>query len=395
MSQEEIAEQAAAAKEHSFRQWLGGIDPEVTSDSRAETINGLLKFLANNDVRCVSDLDDMVYPRDFEGTVKGGKVALLYKVMKEVNKHKLQQAQQQFAADPGGRSLDMQMLDMQTIVAAGSSQAIAQLRAVQTVSHVKVNVTERLLATNLEDLGDDLLPAGTLTDWLATEAQKERTRGVLTPFIALSVKKWVPQWVPLIAAELRQEDAQNDMSDPQLRATQQLAQQMGAPVKKRRWLTHMQWLCGFRLAAQSYNACGMWKYTSILAHEQNCMQIAVEAELDNNRQFWLAVIYDEMVRQKWHDLAYSNRSNFDVNIASTTIDEKVLASAQKEFDAARRPQVAGKGGGKHDTLETKSVCFTCGEAGHRRRDCPLGNAGKDAGGKGKDGGGKGKKRKFH
>ena len=70
------------AKETSFRQWIGGIDPAVNTDSRAETIDGLIKFLAEIDIQCPSDLDDMEYPKDFTGTVKGGKVALLYKILK-------------------------------------------------------------------------------------------------------------------------------------------------------------------------------------------------------------------------------------------------------------------------------------------------------------------------
>ena len=346
----------------------------VSSDSHLHEL--LFKFLAENDVMCPSDLDDMEYPKDFTGTIKGGKVALLYKVLKEVNKEKLAKAQQHLATD---LLPSESLLAMQSCIAAGSTQAINQLRTANTASHVKVNVTERLAATTLSDLSEDLLPAGTLTDWLATEAQKERTKGVITPFIAASIKKWMPHWVPNVAAELKQEEALNDMSDAQLRATQQLAQQLGAaPPKKKKWITHMQWLCGFRMAAQSYNASGMWNFTSILAHEQICMQIAAEAELDN-RQFWLAVIYDEMVREKWHDIAYSNRSDFDVNVASTKLDEKVLASAQKEYDATKRPQTLSRHSNRQ---EAKNSCYLCGETGHMARDCPTGKGGKAAGGKG-------------
>ena len=53
------AQTAMSAKETSFRQWIGSIDPAVNTDSRAEAIDGLIKFLADNDIQCPSDLDDM------------------------------------------------------------------------------------------------------------------------------------------------------------------------------------------------------------------------------------------------------------------------------------------------------------------------------------------------
>ena len=390
IEQEARLEIMKAAKKESFRQWLGKIDPEVTIESRLDTINGLLEFLEDNDVRGPSDLDGMTFPTDFEGRLRGGKVGLMVKVMIEVNKTSVTEVAHQLA--PG---LDQQgaLVAIQAAVTAGSSQAIAAMNGMvrAQTSQVHVNMAERLSATTLEGIGQDFLPAGTLTDWLATEAQKERSKGILHPFIAADIRKWVQQWVPHVATELREQEALEDKSNPQLHATQLLAQSLGAPVKPKKYLSFINWLCGFRHAAHSYNASGMWHFTAILAHEQNCMQIAVEAEHDNRRT-WLAVIYDHMARRKWHELAYANRSDFDVNIASLAIDDRVLKLAEKEWDAVNRTPAPGprapappllRDAGKLAKAGGKGACFTCGEFGHIASHCPQGDGGKGHDGKGK------------
>ncbi len=83
----------------------------------------------------------------------------------------------------------------------------------------------------------------------------------------------------------------------------------------------------------------------MLAHEEICMRIAAEAERDGCR-YWLAVIYDRLVRTKWHNLAYNNVTTFDVNRASLVVDTVVLNTAKSEF--TQRSRSNGKGYGKGD-----------------------------------------------
>ena len=163
--------------------------------------------------------------------------------------------------------------------------------------------------------------------------------------MVLDVKKCTPHWCWKPGAE---EDLSEDEHDAQVRATRDLAKAMGHTPKPKKELTIMQWICGFKRAALAYNAVGMWHYTATMAHEDNCLQIAVTAEL-GGRRFWLAVIYDRFVRAKWRKLAYMNASTFDVNKASITIDDKVLGFAEKEFDSLKKqtdyasPYRPGKG----------------------------------------------------
>ena len=370
-------EQTRAEKQaESFKLWIGGIDPAVTIEGRPDTIDAVIQYLADNDMYCISDFTGMEYPKNFDGQLKGGRHGLMLKIMAEVNKHNVADAQEQLAPVIGPESL----LAMQSAVAAGSSQAIAALKANQQPSHVSINISERLKATTLENMAFDFLPAGSLTDWLATEAQKERAKGVLKPFIAVSIKKWVPSFVPHAADEDRHE-SMDEMSDPQARATQQLAQQLGAPVKREHSLSILPWVCGFMHAAQSYSAAGMWEFTACLAHQQNILQVALDSD-EGGRRARLAVIYDKLVRAKWHNEAYDNRSRFDVNLASLSIDDKVLKQAEKEYDQQGRAQPPAKGSGKLGKTGKSKACFKCGEVGHIASDCTHSGGGKNYGGKG-------------
>ena len=371
MVEDEVMMAAREQAYETFRRWLCTIDPNVTWEARPEVIETVLQYFSNNDVTGVSDCIGLSYPDDFSTPgLKGGKLAFLKKALQRANRSSAEAARPPMSEQPEA------LLAIQAAVSAGSDQALKAVGDMMKChkATVHVNMAERLEVTRLDGMSSDLLPEGTITDWLATENQKELEKGIKKPFVVLEVKKCMPHWCCKPGAE---EELSEDDHDPQVRATRQLAKAMGQAPKAKKELTIMQWLCGFKRAALAYHAVGMWEYTAALAHEDNCLQIAVAAEL-GGRRFWLAVIYDRLVRAKWRKLAYANAATFDINKASITIDEQVLGFAEKEFDSLKRQtEYARPGKGHSDRNYASDGHSKGGSKGYGRSDYKGKGYGKD------------------
>ena len=69
---------------------------------------------------------------------------------------------------------------------------------------------------------------------------------------------------------------------------------------KAKKMSMISWFAAMQRYAITADGVGMWKYASILAHIDICMQIASRAGLDEKeRRHHLGQLYDEVARKEW------------------------------------------------------------------------------------------------
>ena len=141
----------------------------------------------------------------------------------------------------------------------------------------------------------------------------------------------------------------------------------------------LQWQMAFDRGALASAVCNQWSYASAMAHKNNCLKIAVRAELSSPpRRHWLAVIYDRLARREWQELAFHNSVDFNVNEVSLREDPCILKSAEAEYDrlTAEDKRAPGRNDGAEplgdnsfSTTDSKSSDLSPGSPGGHMLGC--------------------------
>ena len=187
--------------------------------------------------------------------------------------------------------------------------SLAQALKVQDET-VYVSMADKLAGINLAGLHQGCLPDGQLVNSVATEAARLVKKGVKVPFVAVDLFKCQPHWCNVHTG---QDDGDKGRASKRM------------PI--------LHWQMAFDRGALASAVCNQWSYASAMAHKNNCLKIAVRAELTSPpRRHWLAVIYDRLARREWQELAFHNSVDFNVNEVSLREDPCILKSAEAEFD---------------------------------------------------------------
>ena len=101
-------------------------------------------------------------------------------------------------------------------------------------------------------------------------------------------------------------------------------------------MNFVQWQAAFEAYSVAAAALGQWCYASSCAHKSICMRIAYGA-LKEKRRHTLAIAYDEVARKRWSKIAYSGDTRFNVDFASTRLDESILREARDLYDEKMEP----------------------------------------------------------
>ena len=103
---------------------------------------------------------------------------------------------------------------------------------------------------------------------------------------------------------------------------------------------------------------GQWKLTASAAHLDVCLRVADECRA-KQKPMAFGILYDEVARKEWADMARKNAPGFDVNKACLKLDK-----------------VRPPGCGPKSVLPLVALCFVAGPPG--TRGSRLGGAHKQA-----------------
>ena len=293
-----------------LRAFLDTLDPVLTWKTRPETLQATLDTLIKASIFCKEQLVGITIEEAFEIQPKGGKLGLLKKAFSAQN---LETAQ---AAVPKGdsqseilKALVLSVDKQSTGIEQRCLASLAQALKVQDET-VYVSMADKLAGINLAGLHQECLPDGQLVNSVATEAARLVKKGVKVPFVAVDLFKCQPHWSNVHTG---QDDGDKGRASKRM------------PI--------LQWQMAFDRGALASAVCNQWSYASAIAHKNNCLKIAVRAELTSPpRRHWLAVIYDRLARREWQELAFHNSVDFKVNEVSLREDPCILKSAEAEFD---------------------------------------------------------------
>lgn len=200
---------------------------------------------------------------------------------------------------------------------------------------IHVDMPTELKEVALDSLLPCSLPKGTQVDALATEIDRLKQKGIVAPFVNVDLRKFLPSWMD----ELSQAGESSDEEDSS-RAVLELAKALGAKTKVKRNLTMLQWGIAFDKYAFAASATRQITFAATVAHKDICLQVAARAQLKHRRHF-LGVLYDEVCRKEWSELAYGGSSKFNVSEAATKLCDTLLTRAENLYD-----QQFAKGSGK-------------------------------------------------
>ena len=293
-----------------LRAFLDTLDPVLTWKTRPETLQATLDTLIKASIFCKEQMNGITIEEAFEVQPKGGKLGLLKKAFSAQN---LETAQ---AALPKGdsqsemlKALVLSVDKQSTGIEQRCLASLAQALKVQDET-VYVSMADKLAGINLAGLHQGCLPDGQLVNSVATEAARLVKKGVKVPFVAVDLFKCQPHWCNVHTG---QDDGDKGRASKRM------------PI--------LQWQMAFDRGALASAVCNQWSYASAMAHKNNCLKIAVRAELTSPpRRHWLAVIYDRLARREWQELAFHNSVDFNVNEVSLREDPCILKSAEAEFD---------------------------------------------------------------
>ena len=206
-----------------------------------------------------------------------------------------------------------------------------------------VDMPSVLKKVSLDSLLDCSLPKGAQVDCLATEIDRLKQKGIASPYIFVDLKKYLPTWCD----ELNQAGESSDEEETS-KAVQELARAMGAKPKEKRSLNLLQWGLAFDKYAIAATATNQMTFAATVAHKDICLQVAARAHLKQGRRHFLGVLYDQVCRKEWSEIAYAS-SSFNVSDAATKSSDSLLQRAENLYDqqfAKGKSKGNGKGNDK-------------------------------------------------
>ena len=311
-----------------------GVDSHTKRDRT--WLRPVVEVLAANGIECPEDMVKLnVRAATFVlKDLVEGKVAFLERAVDKATQAAAQQATAESAA-------------------AGSSDSVsAFLQALQggrkPVAHV--NIAAGLGRVSLADLPASCWPSPQLTDWVQSQVKAAEGRGIQKPFLYLPIKKFLPHY----ATDKRQPSASEECVEERSFA-EEIARgicQARDPDRKQGDLPSiLQWCVAFDRWAIVAELTGQMAYAASMAHKEVVMQLALSAR-SNQRTAAIAVLYDELARRQWADLA-AGQDGFDAAKAALSQDSSIMLKTEREYLARGLPvlqdsalsQPKGKGKG--------------------------------------------------
>ena len=254
---------------------------------------------------------------------------------------------------------------------------------------VHIDIAKQVELITLEGLKAQCWPRSQVVDHLASEVASLKDRGVLEPFVYVELMSWKPCWL----MDGKDDPFEYEEQDDREKWLANRFWGQSVQPKSKRCSMHV-WPVLFEQYQIGAAVCGQMPWCASTAHRMIVMQVAHTAPL-KKRTPALAVIYDELCRKSWAERSVNGELGFKVAEAATVLDDTVLRQAENQFDCytpARVPSkweasesvkggaMFGKGKGKgakgaKGKARGDTVCYGCGQSGHKKDACPKAQGG--------------------
>ena len=309
-----------------FQKFLESVDSPAP---KAEYLTSIIEILATADIwdrkQLVADLatQQQMFAMVTKGMTSAGKIGFIKRAFELAGT---------LVSDPSNSSLQL-----------APTSLLQALR--KDDKKVHVDMANELKDVSLDCLSASTLPKGAQVDALASEVERLKAKGVVAPFVHVELRKFLPSWCD----ELSSPGDSSDEED-QSKAVQDLARALGAKPKEKRRLSLLQWCLAFDKYAIAAAATKQLSFDAAMAHKEVCLQVASRAQLKHRRHI-LAVLYDDVCRKEWSELAYAG--SLDVTKAAMKLDDNLLSRAETLHDQ-QLSKSKGKGKGKRNSWSGSS-----------------------------------------
>ena len=284
----------------------------------AEWVRPVAELLVKNDMLEAEDLCD-TNPRELKGASDLGevKLAMLQRVVNKVTE--TENAKSVVTAPTGASACDV------------ASELAKVLGKPEKEEKVIVDVGPGLSTVSLTGLDADFWPRPTAVNSLATEGAKLKKQGVAQPYVFADLRKFVPLW---LSSDKQEED--DTAVEDRKSAAAELLEELGRS-KARKPMSTMsfpRWSAAFDQYAVAAAVTKQWSYVASFTHKAVVGKLASEKE----RPVGVAVIYDELVRQRIATRVASKAPGFSQDTPVTEVDRNMLERAQAVYkDRADTP----------------------------------------------------------
>eukprot|EP00971_Amphidinium_carterae_P059254 1171678-Amphidinium_carterae.1 len=223
-------------------------------------------------------------------------------------------------------------------VAGAGVSASVTAALIQPTAVKQVNVNEKLVSAYLHGVPFHLLPDQSVWQQLDTENQAAKTAGrVAFSFVDLTAKEVLPLWVPPDAVggktvlpgemEYTVQGSESTTSLSQLGKALQMATQ--AP---RFFRSLAQWSSAYQRYSLMAEAMGQLSRAASEGHLHTILKI-VEEERHSQGSFFLAVLYDDLLRRNFARRAQQHDATLNIESEVMQVDKSLLDVARHRLGA--------------------------------------------------------------
>ena len=164
-----------------------------------------------------------------------------------------------------------------------------------------------------------------------TESARQKGRQPMT-YIDLTSPKLLPTWLPPAAiGAVNTAAAELSPSAPTNELQSLSAALRGALATPRAFRSIAQWQAAFMRFSVLALAVGQWTLPQIISYVAMLMQLA-EEERSRGASPLIITIYDALSRIEWAQRCLRCDQTFDLEVATSVIDERLLAAAKTRFE---------------------------------------------------------------